>query len=99
MSRPASRAGLTPSPTDPLPDTVAPRKRDAAFSANEREPQTSALLVQNDGGFSMSTTSKRRRSELQQAALEAARIQAAHRAGQKEAELLRLLSQDIPEQP
>jgi hypothetical protein len=33
---------------------VAPRKRDAAFSANEREPQTSALLVQNDGGFFMS---------------------------------------------
>jgi hypothetical protein len=36
---------------------VAPRKRDAAFSANEREPPTSALLVQNDGGFSMSSTS------------------------------------------
>jgi hypothetical protein len=49
--------GLTPSPTDPLPDTVAPRKRDAAFSANEREPRTSALLVRNDGGFSMSSTS------------------------------------------
>src|SRR5262245_52402452 len=54
--------------------------------------------VRNDGGFSMSTASKRRRSELQQAALEAARIQAAHQPGRKEADLLRLLSQDIPEQ-
>jgi hypothetical protein len=55
--------------------------------------------VHNDGGFSVSSTSKRKRSELQQAALEAARTQAAHRPGQKEADLLRLLSQDIPEQP
>jgi hypothetical protein len=36
-----------------LPDTVAPRKRDAAFSATEREPHTSTLLVRSDGGFFM----------------------------------------------
>jgi hypothetical protein len=36
-----------------LPDTVAPRKRDVAFSATEREPHASALLVQSDGGFFM----------------------------------------------
>ena len=37
---------------------MAPRKRDAAFSANEREPQRHALLVQNDGGFLMAKKSK-----------------------------------------
>ncbi len=41
--RTASRAGLTPSPTEPVPATVVPRKGDAA-KRQKSGPSASALL-------------------------------------------------------
>src|SRR5262249_34328216 len=48
----ASRAGLTPSPTDPSRTRWHRNKRDAAFSANEREPRcVTPSSCKHDGGY------------------------------------------------